>query len=87
MTIRCPACRTRRASYQSMQAHLAATGHTLCRCGGYHFAHRPTGGCCELNTWGTLRQAQRRGDSLGVQMDIAADVAYDAPGKPMKEWR
>lgn len=82
--IRCPACRTRRATYQSMQAHIASTGHTLCRCGGYHFAHRPGGGCCDLNTWGALRQAQRRGEPLDVQMDIAADIAWDKPGK---EWK
>ena len=39
--IRCPQCRTRRASYASMMAHVKASGHKLCDCGGYHFPQQP----------------------------------------------
>lgn len=86
MTLRCPACRTRRATFTSLLEHIQASGHKLCYCGGYHHPHRPTGGCCEQNVWGALRQAQRRGDPLDTQMEIAADIAFEARGKPMKEW-
>lgn len=49
--VRCPGCRTRRATWQSMLKHVAATGHKACECGhvaytGHAFPHRPgTPGC------------------------------------------
>lgn len=58
--LRCIVCRTRRASFASMQRHAAATHHTAaCTCGGYHYPHRPGSGCCERNVWAELRQAER----------------------------
>ena len=47
MKPRCPGCRTRRATWQSLLAHVAKTGHKACDCGmGYWFPHRPgTRGC------------------------------------------
>lgn len=46
---RCPGCRTRRATWQSLLAHVANTGHKACDCGmGYHHPHRPgSRGCAQ----------------------------------------
>jgi hypothetical protein len=84
--LRCPGCRTRRATFASMLLHIRATGHDLCNCGGFHFKHRPGSSCCERNPWAALCQAKRAGAPLNEQLDIAADLAVDLPGKPMKEW-
>lgn len=86
MKPRCPGCRTRRASFTSLLKHVAASGHAVCHCGGYHHPHRPGSPCCEVNDWCAVRQSQRRGDPLETQMGIAADLAWDLPGKLMKEW-
>jgi len=46
---RCPSCRTRRKSYRLLQEHISKTGHSLCRCRGYHFAHREGSKFCFSN--------------------------------------
>ena len=69
-----------------MQQHLMVSGHDLCRCGGYHYAHRPSSPCCEQNDWSDLGRAQRAGASPHEQLDIAAALAFELPGKPLKEW-
>lgn len=59
--IRCPQCRTRRASYASMMAHVKASGHKLCDCGGYHFPHREGSPCCHSNPMSALHAAASAG--------------------------
>ena len=85
--IRCPACRSRRATWKSLFTHLLTTGHKLCRCGGYHFAHRPGSPLCEKNAMSDVRHAARHGADMDLQLEIAAHCAWEKPGKPMKEWR
>ena len=47
MTVRCPECRTRRATFTSMLKHVAETGHKVCDCGqGRHYPHRPGSAGC-----------------------------------------
>ena len=78
---RCPACRTRRQDYGLFAQHLRESGHKLCHCGGYHYAHRPGSPYCVHNPWSALKDAIRRGESDEVLMDIAAEIAWDCPGK------
>lgn len=59
MSVRCPGCRSRRASFVSLLAHVKQSGHTLCKCGSYHYPHRPRSGCCEKNPMGLVRSAER----------------------------
>ena len=77
MTLRCPQCRTRRATYATMARHIATTGHKLCQCGGYWYAHRPGSSCCEGNPRASLNRALREGCE---PMTALADWAWDAPG-------
>lgn len=74
--LRCNHCRTRRASIQSLTAHVKA--HPECRpcgCGGYHFPHHRGNGCCEANPWAPYHDAKRRGekDLADIVMEIALD--------------
>ena len=47
MTVRCPECRTRRATFVAMLRHVSATGHKVCDCGhGRHYPHRPGSAGC-----------------------------------------
>lgn len=59
--LRCPACRTRRATYASMQKHIQESGHKLCSCGGYPYKHRPGSPCCDQNPLAPFHDAVRRG--------------------------
>jgi len=79
--LRCPVCRSRRSTFSLMQKHIAASAHTLCNCGGYHFAHRPGSACCDLNPSSVYLQASRAGASDDDLMEIAADLALNAPCK------
>lgn len=81
MMFRCPACRTRRQDYKLFTRHLRESGHKVCTCSGYHYAHRPGSKCCEQNLWSALHCAVRRGEGQDVLLDIAADLAWDLPGK------
>lgn len=80
MTFRCPACRTRRADYGLFMAHVRTTGHRVCNCGGYHYAHRPGSPFCVLNPRSELLEASRRGESSEVLLDIAAHLAWETKG-------
>lgn len=79
--LRCPGCRTRRATFTSLVNHIAASGHRLCRCGGYHFAHRPCGGYCHQHEMATARDAARRGAEGEALATLIAEVAFDTPGR------
>lgn len=50
--VRCPGCRTRRATFVSMLKHVDKTGHKVCECGhGRHYPHRPGSGGCVQEKW------------------------------------
>lgn len=89
MTLRCPECRSRRATYESMQQHIKATGHKLCQCGGvdgYHYPHRPGSPLCEKNTRLDYNLALRAGASDEELLDILLDIALTKPGKPLTKY-
>lgn len=73
MTVRCIVCRTRRATFTSLMAHMKATGHTKpCVCSGYHHPHRPGSPCCEANPLSMYYVAARAGETLDpeeIQME------------------
>lgn len=81
MLFRCPDCRTRRRDYGLFTQHLKSTGHALCKCGGYHYQHRPGSPYCEKNDMGDVWIAARQGESDDVLDDIAAHCAFTKPGK------
>lgn len=63
--VRCPGCRTRRATFSSMLKHVAATGHKVCECGqGRHYPHRPGSAGCVHERWDDLFDMPRA-KSLG----------------------
>ena len=82
MTYRCPACRTRRATFTGLLKHVQDSGHRLCDCGAYHYPHRPRGGYCHQHEKAGLRAAARYGIDGDELLDIAADVSWDSPGHP-----
>ena len=61
MILRCPECRTRRTTRGLFSQHVQATGHKLCQCGGYHYAHRPGSPYCAYNPVSALLLADRYG--------------------------
>jgi transcriptional regulator NrdR family protein len=78
--LRCPACRTRRTTYDSMQDHIKASGHKLCECGGYHYKHRPGSPYCESNVMSPLYHAMRQSDLTDDEVtDIFIDIVFDLP--------
>lgn len=81
MLFRCPACRTRRRDYKLFTQHLRSTGHRLCKCGGYHYQHRPGSPFCEQNPMSDLLIAARYGATDEQLLDIAAEIAFTRPGK------
>lgn len=61
MLFRCPECRTRRRDCGLFTKHLKTTGHALCHCGGYHYAHRKGSPYCESNPMSDVWLASRQG--------------------------
>lgn len=84
--LRCPECRSRRATYASMQAHIKASGHKLCTCGGYHYAHRPASPFCEQNPRSAYYHALRAGEPDEVLLEILVDVAWSQRGRPLTKY-
>ncbi len=79
---RCPACRTRRATFTSLLQHKLDTGHKACVCGGQPYPHRPGTACCEHNPYAGLQRAIRDGlDDPEVIWDIMLELVWDQPGK------
>ncbi|MFV0676687.1 hypothetical protein [Variovorax sp. tm] len=78
---RCPECRTRRRDHGLFTQHLRATGHRLCRCGGYHYEHRPGSPYCERNPMSAALLASRHGASDEEVFDIALEIALTTPGR------
>lgn len=77
---RCPQCRTRRKDYGLFTQHLRASGHGLCNCGGYHFAHRPGSPLCEQNPRSVWNDAIRQGASLDDLIEIILYVPGEIGG-------
>lgn len=84
--LRCPGCRTRRASILALIDHKLKTGHAACLCGGYDYPHRPGSPCCEANPAAAYYRADRAGASEEDLMDLAIDLLWDSPGKAMIEF-
>lgn len=79
MQFRCPECRTRRADYGLFLQHLRTSGHRVCNCGGYHFAHRKGSTYCHHNPLAVMHAASRQGEPPEVLLKIAASIVSDAP--------
>lgn len=86
MTVRCLCCRTRRATFTSLVAHVKATGHKVCGCGGYLYPHRPFSRYCDANPMADVYRAARDGATKEQLNDIALEIALTRPGRPMKVW-
>lgn len=92
MTAHCPDCRTRRATFSTLLRHVAQTGHELCTCGGYHFAHRPGSPYCAYNPLSALRMADRYGATPEDLQRCARHIVAEAPEQAphvrtlLKDW-
>ena len=86
MTLRCLACRTRRATFTSLVAHVKYSGHKPCTCGGYHYPHRPFSRFCDQNPMADVWRARRDGATEEQVNDIAMEVALTRPGRQLKVW-
>ena len=75
---RCPECRTRRASFKSLIDHVAKTRHALCRCGGYHYSHRPGSPYCETNPLSAILMADRYGATEGDLLRVAEHLKTES---------
>lgn len=85
MIFRCPACRTRRKDWGLFSAHLQESGHRLCKCGGYHYAHRPGSTYCERNPMCDLHRASRAGADAetlaAIRDELVLDAAWEGHGE------
>lgn len=86
MTARCPACRTRFATWVAMKEHVEKTGHRLCLCGGYHYPHRPGSPQCEENPMAAYNIAKAQGASDEELDDIEMDIMLFGKGRPLTRW-
>lgn len=83
---RCPQCRTRRKDAHLMTMHEMQCPRPACHCGSYAYPHRPMSGLCTLNPDAQVALAARAGTPPEELMDVAVDVAWSMPGKPMRAW-
>jgi len=74
---RCPQCRTRRKFWVDLVEHTRTAIHGVCRCGGYHYPHRPDSPCCEDNKLHVLNSAIRAGATRAEIEDIRLTLAVD----------
>ena len=93
MIWRCPECRTRRHNHALFTRHVQAAGHKLCRCGSYHYAHRPGSPLCAYNPLSALRLADRDGADEDDLIRCALYIISETPAlEPkvralMQDWR
>lgn len=86
--LRCPACRSRRTTFTSLLKHIEESGHKLCGCGGYPYAHRPGSPCCVQNPMSAVRVAAKQPGITDEELqEIELDCVWHNPGKPMPNWR
>lgn len=69
-----------------MKAHIKATGHSWCHCGGPAFTgglskHRPGTRCCEQNPYGHIHLAARYGATEEELTEMMLEVILSMPGK------
>jgi hypothetical protein len=69
-----------------MQRHIKASGHKLCNCGGYHYAHRPFSPFCYSNPMAPALHASRGGASDEEVFEIMLEIVWSTPGRPLKIW-
>lgn len=81
---RCPECRTRRATWNSLVEHIKKSGHGACGCGGYHYKHRPSSPYCEHNPCSDLLHADRHGASSDDLRKIAQHIIETTPNAAAK---
>ena len=62
-----------------MMAHVKASGHKLCDCGGDHFPHREGSPCCHSNPMSALHAAARAGATAEELEDIFFDIVLTSP--------
>lgn len=62
-----------------MIAHVRATGHRACGCGGYHYKHRPGSPHCHSNPLSLLRDVLRREDDDDAITGLAANITEERP--------
>lgn len=84
MTLRCPECRSRRASYNTLVAHVKASGHKLCHCLGYKYPHRPGSPYCDHNRMAPANRAAREGVEGQDLLDIALECVLHNRGRPYR---
>ena len=81
---RCPSCRTRRKDYGLFTRHVQQSGHALCRCGGYHYEHRPGSPFCEVNPVSPLLLADRYGAGDADLIRAAQHIIEATPSAEAK---
>jgi len=87
VTVRCPACRTRRTTFTALLAHLEKSEHVVCKCGGYHYPHRPGSRFCDQNPMSDVWRASHSGASDEELQEIQTEIAYEKKGRPFNKWR
>lgn len=81
--LRCPVCRSRRATFVALLAHQLAQRHTgPCWCTGYPFPHRPGSGCCEESPNTRRNRALREKATDEHLLDAMIDDALLNKHKP-----
>lgn len=70
-----------------MLKHVADSGHRLCNCGGYHYAHRPGSRFCVANPMSDVWIAARDGCTDDELLEVEIECAVNKPGKPFNHWR
>lgn len=76
---RCPECRTRRQDYRLLLQHIQTSGHSVCKCNGYHHNHRKGSRYCHHNPLAVLFHADRQGAGDEDLATIAARIVEEQP--------
>lgn len=71
--------------FTDMLAHQEKWNHGLCRCGGYHYSHRPGSKFCDSNPMAPLHRAMRENAEDRDLMEIEMECVM-LPGRPLKVW-
>lgn len=71
-----------------LKRHIAATGHRVCICGGYHYPHRPGSPYCTKNPLSIMYLAARSGEPEESLARLARTVAAEEPALAARvgEW-
>lgn len=81
--LRCPECGTRRTDPRLMVKHRLACIRPVCNCLRVPHPHRPGSyPLCEQNPMGDVLKALLEGMSEEDALELAADIAFNNPGRP-----